>query len=100
MGVPVITLVGRTVLGRAGLTFASNLGLPELVADSPERFVQAAGAMSRDLTRLGALRAELRPRMKRSPLMNAPLFAQNFESALRSIWRQWCAGDEPTPAVA
>jgi protein O-GlcNAc transferase len=90
MGVPVVTLVGRTVVGRAGLCFASNLGLPELAADSPGRFVQVAVEMSMNVDRLSALRAELRSRMERSPMMDAPRFARNFESALRSAWRDWC----------
>jgi predicted O-linked N-acetylglucosamine transferase (SPINDLY family) len=90
MGVPVITLVGTTVVGRAGLCFASNLGLPELVAETPEGFVEAAVALSGNLPRLATLRAGLRQRMERSPLMDAPRFARSFESALRSMWREWC----------
>jgi len=39
MGVPVVTLVGRTIVGRAGLSQLTNLGLPELVAHTPEEFV-------------------------------------------------------------
>ena len=35
MGVPVITLAGRTSVGRGALSILGNLGLPELVADSP-----------------------------------------------------------------
>ena len=42
MGVPVVTLVGQTVVGRAGLCQLTNLGLPELIASSPERYVQIA----------------------------------------------------------
>jgi protein O-GlcNAc transferase len=93
MGVPVITLVGRTVAGRAGLTFASNLGLPELACDTPERFVEAALRLSGDVARLAGLRDELRQRMERSPLMDGPRFARNFESAVRSAWRSWCEAD-------
>ncbi len=36
-GVPVVTLVGTTVVGRAGLCLAENLGMPETVARTPER---------------------------------------------------------------
>ena len=35
MGVPVVTLVGQTVVGRAGLSQLTNLGLPELVGHTP-----------------------------------------------------------------
>ncbi len=35
MGVPVVTLAGETVVGRAGVCQAMNLGLPELIATTP-----------------------------------------------------------------
>jgi len=35
--------------------------------------------------------ASLRQRLESSPLMNAPLFAQNLESAYRQMWRRYCA---------
>jgi predicted O-linked N-acetylglucosamine transferase (SPINDLY family) len=91
MGVPVVTLVGRTVVGRAGLSQLANLGLPELAAATPEEFVGIAVELARDLPRLGALRATLRERMRSSPLMDAPRFARGVEAAYRSLWRRWCA---------
>jgi len=90
MGVPVVTLVGDTVVGRAGLGQAMNLGLPDLVAKSPDEYVERAVALSRDLPRLARLRAELRGRMERSPLMDAPRFACNLEAAYRDVWQRYC----------
>ena len=93
MGVPVLTLVGQTVVGRAGLSQLSNLGLPELIAETPEQFVNIAAALAGDLPRLSWLRATLRERMLSSPLMDAPRFARNIEAAYRGIWRRWCAAE-------
>ena len=90
MGVPVVTLVGSTVVGRAGLCQARNLGLPELVAWNPDEFETIAAALSDDLDALSALRSGLRGRMERSPLMDAPRFARNMEAAYRNVWRAWC----------
>jgi predicted O-linked N-acetylglucosamine transferase (SPINDLY family) len=90
MGVSVVTLSGPTVVGRAGLCQLMNLGLPDLVAADPEQYVQIAAELARDLPRLGDLRATLRDRMRASPLMNAPRFARNIESAYREMWRRWC----------
>jgi predicted O-linked N-acetylglucosamine transferase (SPINDLY family) len=88
MGVPVVTLVGSTVVGRAGLCHAMNLGLPELVARTPEQFVSIAAGLAEDIDRLSFLRAGLRARMERSPLMDGARFARNMEAAYRSIWRR------------
>ncbi|MGD0389326.1 MAG: tetratricopeptide repeat protein [Tepidisphaeraceae bacterium] len=90
MGVPVVTLVGQTVVGRAGLSQLTNLGLPELIAQTPEQYVQIATALAGDLPRLGELRRTLRARMEASALMDAPRFARNIEAAYRQMWRNWC----------
>jgi len=90
MGVPVVTLVGPTLVGRAGLSQAKNLGLPELVAATEDEYVERAVGLARNLDRLAGLRATLRPRLERSPLMDAPRFARNLEAAYRAMWQGWC----------
>jgi predicted O-linked N-acetylglucosamine transferase (SPINDLY family) len=90
LGVPVITIVGQTAVARAGRSLLCNLGLPELVAETPEQFVRIAVELSNDLPRLRDLRATLRDRLRRSPLMDAAGFARNVEAAYREMWRRWC----------
>jgi protein O-GlcNAc transferase len=90
MGVPVITLVGRTVVGRARWSQLNNLNLKELAAFNEEDFVRLALGLSRDLPRLADLRAGLRRRMEQSPLMDAPRFARGMERVFRRIWREYC----------
>jgi predicted O-linked N-acetylglucosamine transferase (SPINDLY family) len=90
MGVPVVTLIGRTSFGRAGWSQLSNLGLTELAAHTPDEFVAISVALARDLARLAALRASLRERMQRSALMNASRFARQIEAAYRTMWHRWC----------
>jgi predicted O-linked N-acetylglucosamine transferase (SPINDLY family) len=91
MGVPVVTMVGQSVVGRAGLSQLGNLGLPELAAATPDAFVTIAVALARDLERLSSLRTTLRERMRNSPIMDAPRFARGIEAAYRTMWRRWCA---------
>lgn len=96
MGVPVVTLVGNTVVGRAGLSQLTNLGLKQLIAETPERFVEIAVELAGDLERLRTLRSSLREQMRSSPLMDAPRFARNIEAAYREMWRRWCAAKQAT----
>lgn len=91
MGVPVLTLVGKTVVGRAGLSQLTNLGLQALAAATPEEFVCIAAELAGDSPRLEALRDGLRERMRQSPLMDATGFAGGIEQAYRVMWRKWCA---------
>ncbi len=92
MGVPVVSLTGKTASGRAGSSILSTLGLGELIAGSEDEFVKIAAELARDRSRLGELRSTLRQRMKQSPLMDALGFARKMEVAYRDAWRRWCAG--------
>ncbi len=90
MGVPVVTLSGRTSVGRSGCSILSNLGLPELIAQTPEQYFEIALSLANDLPRLGKLRSTLRERMERSPLRDARGLARDIEGAYRAMWRRWC----------
>ena len=90
MGVPTITLIGKTVVGRAGWSQLCNLGLQELAARTPEEYVEIAVQLAGDLPRLQELRATLRARMRASPLMDGKRFARHMEQAYRQMWRTWC----------
>ncbi len=52
MGVPVVTKVGRTVVGRAGWSQLSNLNLTDLAAQDDEHFVSIATELARNRPRL------------------------------------------------
>jgi protein O-GlcNAc transferase len=90
MGVPVVSLSGQTAVGRGGRSILSNIGLPELIAYTPQEYVDLAVKLSGDLPQLAKLRKTLRQRMQASPLMDAKCFAQNVESTYRDVWRRWC----------
>jgi len=96
MGVPVVTLMGPTAVGRAGVSLLSNLGLPELIAHTPEEYLSIARDLAADLPRLAQLRRQLRPVMRTSILMDAPRFATEIEAAYRQMWVNWCANASPT----
>jgi predicted O-linked N-acetylglucosamine transferase (SPINDLY family) len=88
MGVPLVTRVGSTCVGRAGLSQLYQLGLTELAAGSDADFAAVAIGLARDLKRLGALRQGLRPLLTQSPLMDGRRFAANIEAAYRAIWSE------------
>ena len=90
MGVPVVTLAGRTAVGRGGVSVLSNIGLPELIAQTPEQYVAIAVELAKDLARLSELRAGLRQRMQVSPLTDGKQYAADVEAALRRMWQTWC----------
>jgi protein O-GlcNAc transferase len=85
MGVPVVTLASDRPFGRSGASILAQVGLRDLVADSPAGYVAASVALAQEQSRLASLRAALRPRMRAAPLMDAAAFAREFEDALCAI---------------
>jgi predicted O-linked N-acetylglucosamine transferase (SPINDLY family) len=86
MGVPVVTRVGDTVVGRAGWSQLNNLHLSELAAFDDAQFVRTAVSLAADLNALSRLRLSLRERVRASPLMDGVAFAAAMESAYRYMW--------------
>ncbi len=99
MGVPTVSRVGQTCVGRGGLSQLYQLGLSELAAETDQAFVDTAVALSQDLPRLAALRQALRPRLERSPLMDAQRFARNMEALYRRVWDEYRASKLPRADV-
>lgn len=90
MGVPVVTQCASAAVSRAGYSQLSNVGLGDLVAGDADDFVRKATALAADLPRLAELRATLRDRMQKSPLMDAKAFTADLESTYLRAWREWC----------
>ena len=97
MGVPTVTLAGRSFVSRLGVGVLSALGLPELVADTSDEYVRIAAELAADRDRLRALRDDLRRRFLDSPLSDARGLAGALESSYRGLWREWCTSDSRRP---
>jgi len=91
MGVPVVSLAGRTHVSRVGVSLLTHVGLSELIAQTPEQYVQIAAGLANDLGRLEHLRSTLRQKVQSSPLIDGRRFARDVESAYRRMWENWCA---------
>ncbi|MBI4659564.1 MAG: tetratricopeptide repeat protein [Verrucomicrobia bacterium] len=90
MGVPVVSLAGRTAVSRGGLSLLSNVGLPEFVARTEDDYVRIAMELATDRPRREKLRDSLRARLQASPVMDGRAFARNIEATFRNVWRIWC----------
>ena len=98
MGVPVITLAGDHFVSRMGVSHLNGVGLPELIATSPEDYLRKAEELAQDLSQLSSIRQGLRGRMASSPLCDGPRFTQGLEAAYRTMWRSWCAAQTTSRA--
>jgi protein O-GlcNAc transferase len=92
MGVPTLTIAGRTVPGRAAASTLGHVGLPGFIAHDACEFVARGSEWAADPGQLAALRAGLRERLQQSALGRPGLVAAGLEGALRIIWQRWCQG--------
>jgi predicted O-linked N-acetylglucosamine transferase (SPINDLY family) len=90
MGVPVVAFAGDRHGARVGVSLLNGVGLPELVGESHDRYIDIAAGLAADRGRLASLRRELRGMVSRSVLCDGPAYARRFETALRAMWQEWC----------
>ena len=86
MGVPFITLAGNSCISRMGVTLLTQAGLPELIAETPQAYVDLAVRLATEPAWLRALRHQLRQRVSHSPLLAEAAFTHQLEAAYRGMW--------------
>lgn len=88
MGVPTLTIEGKSHVSRVGASINVAAGLDEFTARDEDDFVQRAVKLSRDRAALTSLRMGLRQRMNASPLRDGVGMARGFEAALLDEWHR------------
>jgi predicted O-linked N-acetylglucosamine transferase (SPINDLY family) len=94
MGVPVVTIIGQTAVGRGGWSQLSNLQLQFLAGEDRPTFLGIVAKLCSDIPMLTHLRATMRERFTRSPLTDANAYARNMEAVYRNAWQIWCDNKE------
>ena len=94
MGVPTVTLAGDRSFSRSGASVLASVGLPDLIAETADDYVDRATAVAEDLPRLATLRDTLRERVRASPLVDARRFAAAIEHAYLAMAERALAGAE------
>ncbi len=89
MGVPVVALRGDRFVSRVGASLLTYTGLRDLIAESPQQYIDLAVELARDPQHLANLRRQLRPHLLRTPVFDAKYFTQALEQLYREIFEQW-----------
>jgi len=90
MGVPVITLSGKTFAARHSTSHLNNSGLEELICETPGAYVNKVMEISADYEALNALRLSIRPKIAASPILDGARYTRNLEGTFRQLWCKWC----------
>ncbi|MBI1891039.1 MAG: tetratricopeptide repeat protein [Burkholderiales bacterium] len=92
MGVPTLTLAGKTPVGRAGTAGLCHVGMEDFIAGTKDEFVQKAVEWANKPQELAQLRQELRSRVAASPMGQPAVLTSGLTQALRTMWQRWCDG--------
>lgn len=100
MGVPVVTLCGRSIIGRQSASLLKSAGAVDLVATDTEHYRQIAVKLAMDGTGRAARRAAQRKAVSLSPLTDADDMARRLEQAFRRMVEMTEEGAKGVAAVA
>jgi predicted O-linked N-acetylglucosamine transferase (SPINDLY family) len=92
MGVPVVTLAGRTHASRVGVSILTHAWLEDWIAKDADEYIFKAVSLASDPARLKELRRVLREQLFNSSLGDANALARHLEESYREMWSKWCAG--------
>jgi len=97
MGIPVLTLSGRSFASRVCGSLVRSAGIPELICSSPDEFVDRAIAFGREPSLLVPYRERLRASRDSCTLFDTPSLVRHLEKLYGQMWEQFERGDLPRP---
>lgn len=80
VGVPLLTLLGKSFPGRVAASLLNAIGLPELITSSQEEYITLAIELANNPNKLAKIKERLVNNLTTTPLFNTPLFTKNIEA--------------------
>ena len=90
MGVPVVTLRGKSHGSRLGASILTAADLSELIAQSPMEYVKKAVQIGKRKELIAGYHAGLRDHLLKSALMDGRQYIQEIEKCYREAWKEFC----------
>lgn len=99
VGLPVLTLAGRSYAARMAGSLLRAVGLPELVTYSREAYEALALRLASDPGLLDGIRQKLTANIATAPLFDTDRFRKHIEAAYREMWARHLRGEAPAVIV-
>ncbi len=94
-GVPVLTCLGATFVGRVAASLLKAVGLDELITHSLHDYEALARKLAADETYLRAVKDALSRNRTVYPLFNTARSARHIEAAYVTMWHRYQRAEEP-----
>jgi predicted O-linked N-acetylglucosamine transferase (SPINDLY family) len=100
LGVPVLTVPGRSFPSRVCGSLVKAAGMEEMLCTSPEDYVRRAIQLGTDADLLRALKQKLAERREDCTLFATGLLVSSLEQLYAQAWQDYTQGNLPTPDLA
>jgi len=97
VGLPVLTIAGKTFAGRVAGSLLHAIGLPDLVCNSLEEYERLAFRLAQDPELLASYKRRLLQNRDIFPLFDTDRFRRHIETAYRMMWDRHERGFAPAP---
>ena len=94
-GVPVLTVIGETFVGRMAASMLHAVGLPELVTESWPDYETVALKIATEPAFCASLKDKLARNRETYPLFDTERFTRHIEAAYVSMWQAYQDGRPP-----
>jgi len=95
MGLPMLTMKGKSYQARMGASIVNAVNLPELITNTQEEYESLAIELATNPDKLKAIKDKLANNLPTAPLYDTKLFAKNIESAYTQMYERHHQGLEP-----
>jgi protein O-GlcNAc transferase len=95
VGLPVLTCVGESFIGRVAASLLSAVGLPELAARSLADYEALALKLATDPVLIASIRQKLDANRNASPLFDTDRLRRHIERAYITMWDIAQRGEPP-----
>ena len=95
MGLPVLTLLGKSFASRVAASLLNAVNLPELITNSQKQYESLAIELATNPKKYKIIKSKLLNNLDNAPLFNSPLFTKNLESAYEVMFEKFHQGIEP-----
>ncbi|WP_429485110.1 tetratricopeptide repeat protein [Paraburkholderia youngii] len=95
MGVPTLTIAGKTMASRAAMAWLAHSGLDAFAAKDADDFVAKGMRIASDIPALANIRTTLRERCMQSAPFQPDVVAKSLSRAFHTMWQRWRDGLPP-----
>jgi predicted O-linked N-acetylglucosamine transferase (SPINDLY family) len=97
MGVPVLTMPGRSFASRVCAGLVQAAGAADLVCAGAEDYVARAIEIGREPAIARSLRQRIEANRSSAPLFDTPLLVRSLEGLYDTMWSDYATGQRPVP---